>query len=235
MNEILFIGFFITLAALTLGAFRLGKEYLLAFVAVCSVLMNIFVTKQFMLFGLEVTGGNALYGVIFLATDLLSEHYGKAEAYKAVKAGIFSSILFVIATQVLIHFAPNDFDFAHESITTLFSLTPRILLGSVLAFLISQSLDVHLFHKIKQKTAGKLLWARNLGSTLTSQAVDTLIFTAVGLTTFGFLPIEGVIPSAIFWQVAGATYAVKIIVALIDTPFLYLSKKIAPTKNFSTK
>ncbi len=228
MNEIIFIGFALFLLSLNLLAFRLGKNYLFILVAIFSLLMNIFVTKQFTLFGFMVTGGNALYGAVFLLTDLLSEHHGKKDAFKAVIIGFLTSVLFVISTQVLLYFQPNSEDFANEALTTIFSLTPRILVGSMLAFLIAQSFDVWFYAKLKKITNQKFLWIRNNGSTMVSQLIDTLIFTAVGLTSFSFIPWEGVIPVDIFWEICLATYVIKIIISAIDTPFIYLSYKLLP-------
>ncbi len=225
-NEVLFILFLLFLLSLNLVAFRLGKVYMFVLIAVYSLVMNIFVLKSFMLFGFAVTGGNALYGAVFLLTDMLNEHHSKKDAMKAVGVGFVTVLVFVIATQVLIAFSPNEFDWASESINTLFSLAPRILFGSLLAYAIAQPLDVYLFNAIKKKTKEKYLFLRNNGSTLISQLVDTLVFTAVGLTGFAFLPFEGIIPTEIFWEVAIATYVIKLIVALIDTPFIYLSHKI---------
>ena len=226
MNEILFIAFTLFLLTVNLIAFRFGKTYVFLLIGLYSVLMNIFVTKQFDLFGFAITGGNALYGAVFLLTDILSEHYGKKEAYKAVRIGFFAMLMFVIATQVLLAFGPNEMDFAHESLATLFSVTPRILFGSLLAYAIAQSFDVWCFDVIKKLTKNKYLFLRNNASTWISQFIDTVIFTAVGLTAFSFLPFDGIIPVEIFWEVTFATYIIKIIVAALDTPFLYLSYKI---------
>jgi len=225
-NELLFIFFTLFLLILSLAAFRYGKVYIFVLIAIYSLLMNIFVLKQFTLFGLVVTGGNALYGAMFLLTDILSEHYGKREAFKAVLIGFITSAIFVIATQVLLAFSINEFDFAQPHLAALFGLAPRILFGSMLAYIISQSFDVWMYNKIRKWTNNKYLWLRNNGSTLISQFIDTIIFTAVGLTTFSFLPFEGVVSADLFWSVAIATYIIKLVVALIDTPFMYLSYKL---------
>jgi len=230
-NEILFIAFTLFLLSLSLVAFKFGKTYIFILIALFSILMNIFVLKQFNLFGLVVTGGNALYGAMFLLTDILSEHYGKREAYLAVLIGFLSSAFFVVATQVLLAFTVNEFDFAQPHLSALFSLAPRILLGSMIAYIISQSFDVWSFNKIRKLTNSKYLWLRNNGSTLVSQFIDTIIFTAIGLTAFTFLPFEGIIPTDLFWSVALATYIIKVIVAIIDTPFLYLTYKIKKQNN----
>jgi queuosine precursor transporter len=225
-NEILFISFTLFLLILSLAAFRFGKAYIFILIAIYSLLMNIFVLKQFDLFGFVVTGGNALYGALFLLTDILNEHYGKRDAFKAVMIGFLTSALFVVSTQILLAFSINEFDFAQPHLTALFGLAPRILFGSMLAYIISQSFDVWAFNKIRKLTNNKYLWLRNNASTLASQFIDTIIFTAVGLTTFSWLPFAGVISTDLFWSVALATYIIKILVALLDTPFMYLSYKI---------
>lgn len=231
-NEVLFGGFLLFSALTTLGVYRYGgRAGLFAMIALSSVLMNIAVLKQFELFGLLITGGNILYGMIFLATDILSEQYGKKAGYQAVLYGFIASAVFVVFTQVLLLYIPAADDFAQDSLITLFTVTPRILVGSLVAFLIAQSLDVWLYHKIRKSTSGRFLWLRNNVSTLISQAVDTIIFTVVGLTSFAFLPIEGVIPAEYFWQVCIATYLIKAGIALLDTPFLYAAKRLSSTEH----
>lgn len=226
MNELLFIGFALLLMLINLYAFKKGVVYMYILIAVYTLMMNVFVVKQFNLFGLAVTGGNALYGAIFLLTDLLTEHHGEKKAVKSVKIGFGVMLLFVLFTQVLLFFEPNSYDYANDSIHTLFSVTPRILVGSLLAFFVAQRLDIFLYQKIKTVTKGKFLFLRNNGSTMISQLVDTLIFTSVGLTAFEFLPFEGIIPTDIFWENVLFTYIIKVVVAGIDTPFLYLSYRI---------
>ena len=196
-------------------AFRLGKVWLVGIICANVILMNIFVVKGMYLFGLAATGGNVLYASIFLATDLLCEHYGKKEAMRAVRIGFFVSIFFLIMSQFILRFIPADYDFAQGAMKTLFTLTPRIVLGSMAAYLVSQHLDVWLFNKIKEKTQGRMLWLRNNGSTFVSQLVDSAIFTVIAFA--GVYPLLELI---VF------TYIIKIIVAVLDTPFMYFSKMI---------
>lgn len=224
MNEMIFIGFSLLLMTLNLFALKGGKHFLTLLIVVYTITMNIFVVKQFDLFGLAVTGGNALYGALFLATDLLSEHFGKKDARRSVYLGFFAMIVFVVLMQVLLLFNTNDYDYAQDALSTLFTVTPRIIVGSLLAYFIAQNIDIYIYEWIKKRTRGKHLWLRNNGSTMISQLIDTLIFTSVGLTAFSFLPFEGVIPKEIFWQNVLFTYLIKLLVAGIDTPFLYLSK-----------
>jgi len=215
-NETIFILQTLVSLALTLFAFRMGRKWLIALVAVNVVLMNIFVLKQMNLFGMAATGGNVLYASVFLATDLLAEHYGKKQAFKAVQVGFFASIVFLIMTQFVLKFSPSEWDFAQGSFETLFTLSPRIVAASMFTYLISQNLDIFLFHKIKEKTGGRLLWLRNNGSTFVSQFVDSTIFTL--LAFYGVPGFEAI------WSIILFTWIIKIIVAAIDTPFMYLSK-----------
>ena len=214
-NELLFFVKVLVTLSFVLLACRLGKTWLIGLIAAQVVLMNIFVAKGMYLFGLAVTGGNVLYASIFLATDMLCEHWGKKEAVKAVRIGFFVSIFFLIMSQFILKFAPADYDFAHSAMATLFTLTPRIVLASMVAYLTSQHLDVWLYNLIKEKTKGRMLWLRNNGSTLISQAVDSIIFT-----TIAFAGVYPLLELILF------TYIIKAIVAILDTPFIYLSKII---------
>lgn len=221
MNELLFILMSLISLSFVLIAFRLGKSWLLAMIAVNVVLMNIFVIKGMYLFGFATTGGNVLYASIFLATDILSEHYGEKTARKAVLIGFFASLFFMIMSQIMMKFTPADYDIAQGAFQTLFTLTPRIIFASMIAYLASQNLDVWIYHKIKDATKGKHLWLRNNGSTWVAQLVDSVLFTVIAFA--------GVYSD--LWQMIVFTYLIKIVVAALDTPFLYLSKKFKPIFN----
>ena len=98
---------------------------------------------------------------------------------------------------------------------TLFDYTPRFVFGSLLAYLISQSFDVWVFHRIREATKGRHLWLRNTASTLLSQAIDTLIY--------GLVVWWGLVDLVTALQLAGAKYVFKFAIAVIDTPFIYLA------------
>ena len=232
MNEVIFFAMVIVTMSLNLFAFRRGPEWLMAIISAEIILMNIFVMKQMNLFGLEVTGGNVMYAAIFLSTDLISEFYGKKWALKTVKIGFFVAFFSTIAFQFILVFEPNNFDFAQPHFDALFNFMPRIVIGSLLAYWISQNLDVYLFHKIKAKTGDAHLWLRTKGSTTVSQLVDTLIFTIFGLLVIPGLPdnvyFNGVVTMEIFWEVVLFTYIIKVLAAILDMPFVYLAKRLQP-------
>ncbi|MCQ4115178.1 MULTISPECIES: queuosine precursor transporter [unclassified Ruminococcus] len=221
MNSILFILAVVFYLFAVIVAYKLfGKTGLYVFTAISAILANIQVCKNVDIFGLSTTAGNVLYAASFLVTDILSEKYGKKAAQKAVYIGIFTTLIFLIGTQGLLSFTPNSSDIMNEPLTQLFGFVPRIAIGSLLGYILSQSIDVALYHLIWKKTGNnkKMLWLRNCGSTLTSQAVDTVVFTTVAF--------YGVYDNSVFISILLTTYLFKAIVAFCDTPFVYLARKL---------
>ncbi len=225
-NELLWIIFALVNFGLIVGIYKLfGKTGLFAWIALGTVLANIQVTKSINFeigdFIIAATLGNIMYGTLFLVTDALGEKYGIKQARKAVYIGFFSLVSTVIIMTMALWFEPNEFDFAHDSLVTIFSVVPRIALGSLIAYAISQMLDVYLFDLIKKKLpSDKLLFLRNIGSTFISQFIDTIIFVPIAFIYI--FPTDVVLE--IFWT----TYVIKLLVAILDTPFVYFIKKIKP-------
>jgi len=224
-NELLWVVFLVVQFGLLVGVYKMfGLTGLYVWIGFGIVAANIQVIKMIDLFGINATLGNIMYASIFLATDLINEKYGRKKAQKAVYIGFMMLISFTVITQLSLLFMPNASDFAQGSLETIFSLLPRITLGSLTAYLISQTLDVFLFDKIKSKFGSPgQLWIRNNGSTLVSQAVDTAIFTFIAFT--GAVPFEVVVE--IFWF----SYVIKVITSIADTPFVYLMRGIKPLES----
>jgi len=222
MNELLWFGFAIVNFGLFLFAYKwFGKTGIFCWIAIATVLANVQVTKSITLFGINATLGNIMYGTIFLATDALNELFGPKEAKKAVLMGFFVLVVTMAVMQLALLFQPNDQDFAQDSLTTIFGFLPRIALASMTAFLMSQFFDVTIFQKIRRRWPdNRYLWLRNNGSTFLSQLLDTLIFVPIAFV--------GVYSLDIVFQIFISTYIIKIIVALLDTPCLYLIKTIKP-------
>jgi queuosine precursor transporter len=229
-NETIFCLLLVFVFLTTLFAFRLGRRYLFGLIMLEVGLMNIFVVKQFDLFGLAITGGNILYGGIFLATDILNEFYGKRIARRAVWAGFGAGVFMLVASALITVISPNEFDTAQSAFKTIFSPTFRIVFASLIGYLVFQSLDVWLFDLLKKSTGGRFLWLRNNLSTIISQTGDSIFFTAVGLLAIPAFAdskiFAGFIPAEIFWEVVAFTLIIKIAIAILDTPILYLAKKV---------
>jgi len=180
------------------------------------ILANVLATKIGSFFGFFMDIGILVYPLTYLMTDLISECWGKEQANRTVRIGFFLSLSTVLITLLAVSIGAAPFADA-TGFNTLFLAVPRIVLASMIAFLISQSIDVNLFHWIKKKTNGKHLWIRNNGSTMISQLFDSVIFT-----TIAFL---GVFPPGALLAMIGVQYVAKFIIAAADTPFVYLGRR----------
>ena len=223
MNELIFVATVLIYLGSVLILYKLfGKSGLFAFAVFGTRLGNIAVCKCVDLFGVSTTAGNVLYASTFLVTDILSEKYGKKAAGKAVMMSFSVMLLWLVGTQLILQFAPNGNDYINPSLMVVFGLVPRITIASLLGFVCSQNIDVFLYHLIWKKTGDseKMLWLRNNGSTLISQAIDTVIFTS--------LAFWGTYPTNVFFSILLTTYLFKALVAVLDTPFIYIARKISP-------
>lgn len=222
-NELIF---FITLAVnltFILFAFRMGKEWLFAAI-VGNMLINILVAgKLIPIFGVVASASAITYASIFLATDLLTEHHGKKEGYRSVWIAFAVTVLFVILGQLIMKFSSiSDTLELSNSLQFVLKTAPRIAVAGLLAYLVAQNFDVWFYHFIHEKTGPRFLWLRNNLSTIVSQFIDSVIFFT--------LAFVGVVPFDILVQIVITGYLVKLIVALFDTPFIYLSYLIKGEK-----
>ena len=224
-NELLLTGSVIFIFSMTLAAYRLfGKAGLYCLSAIATVLANIEVLLLIDAFGMEQTLGNVLFAVTFLITDILAECEGKKEANRAVWIGIFSSLFFLLLSQSWLLYLPAGGDQVMPSLKGVFSNTPRMLVASLTVYAISQLVDVWLYHKwwaLTEKKCGdrkRFLWLRNNGSTLISQIVNTFLFTL-----FAFY---GTYDAATLFSIFLSSYVIFIFTSLLDTPVLYLARKI---------
>lgn len=210
--------------SITLLLYRLfGKMGLYTVVILNVMLSNLQGPKLTVILGMETSLGVILYSGIYFATDLLSEKYGRREGQRAVLLGFVASLAMILFIYLSLLFlpspVPNHAEFSnniHEAMKTLFGFTPLFVFGSLFAYLVSQSFDVWIFHYIKSETGGKHLWLRNNVSTLSSQALDTVLYAVVV-----WAPVVGLI-DALF--LASAKYIFKVIIALIDTIFIYWAR-----------
>lgn len=230
MNEILLlITLLISFSAAVLFNRLFGKSGLFAWIGICAVFANIEVTVLVNAFGMEQTLGNTLFASSFLATDILSELYGKKEADKGVYIGIITTVLFIIFSSLWIHYIPSQSDWAMPSVKALFSHTPRILIASLAGYAVSELLDVWLYHKwwnFTQKKSGssrKFLWVRNNFSTLISQLVNIIIFNAGAFW--------GIYDTSELVKITAACYVIYICTSLLDTPFVYAARKFSNKKD----
>lgn len=219
MNElVLFLEILIIFSLLLITKRFLGKEGVIAWVGIATVLANIITAKNANIFGLSTAIGTVLFASTFLATDILVENYSKKDAKKAVNIGLFSNIVLIISTQIALKYIPSEIDYANDAMQTLFGLNLRISLSSMIMYYLANTADIFLFSKIKNKTQNKKLWLRNNVSTILCNCIEN----------FGFITLAfaGIYDFKTILIIATSTSVIEIIVAILDTPFLYLSKLI---------
>ena len=167
-----------------------------------------------------------LLPISFSMTYLTSEKYGRSEANTAVILGAISNIIIMFTLVISTYYLPSEVasssQSVHKAIETLAFYSPIFVIGSITAYLISQTFDVWLFNKIKDMTGGKYLWLRNNLSTLSSQALDTFIYTFVWV-------IAGELSFIVALSIALTKYGFKVIIALLDTLFIYVVRSWKPT------
>lgn len=193
------------------------KEGLYAWISVALITANILVAKNINILGLQATLGNILFASTFLATDILSEKYSAKESRKAVNIGIISVILFMVATQFSLLFKPNNLDMVNDSLKNIFTFNLRISISSIVMCYLSNILDIIVFEKIKKKIPNKM-WVRNNIATIISNCLENYLFTI-----FAFI---GIYDLKTIFAIATTTTILEIMIAICDTPFLYLSKKL---------
>ena len=223
-QEILWVAtIFIDLGCALIMFYMFGRQGLYATIVISLLLANLQGPKLTEIFGLQTSMAVILYSSIYFATDLLSERYGKEEATRAVMIGFLVSIVILLMTSLSLLYVPTTSSEAaslaenvHAATVTLFDYSPRFVMGSLLAYLVSQRVDVLIFHYVKRKTSGKHLWLRNNLSTMISQGLDTLVY--------GLIVWWGVVDFFTAMTLAGSKYVFKVLIALIDTPFIYIAR-----------
>ncbi|MDO4270642.1 MAG: queuosine precursor transporter [Eubacteriales bacterium] len=228
-NEMLLLGSLVVLyGAVLLWFYLFGAGGLTAFTVFATIAANIEVLLLVDAFGMEMTLGNILFATTFLVTDILSETMGKKAAQRAVWAGICANLLFILVSQSWLLYVPSPNDWAAPAMRTVFSNTPRMMLSSLAVYAIAQIFDVWLYHKwwaLTEKRTGDRrawLWLRNNGSTLLSQLVNAMLFTL-----FAFY---GTYDWGTLLSIALSSYVIFIFTSLLDTPVVYLARRLHDKK-----
>jgi len=177
---------------------------------------NLIGTKITKFWIIEVSVGIFAYPITFLITDIIEEVHGKEKTKQFIWVGFISLVFILLMTALAVWLPFAERSFVKENYTQVFSTTLRIFIASIIAFLISQFHDVWSFNFWKQKTHGKWLWLRNNASTIVSQFIDTVIFMFIAF--YALTPKHTV---SYMFALIIPYYLLKIVIALIDTPFVY--------------
>ena len=172
--------------------------------------------------------GTILFASTFLCTDILSEYYGKEKARTNVLIGFCSFFLMTILMLVTIGIQPAEDEWVsmvQDSLAILFTPMTSIFVASMIAYLISQYFDIWFFNYLKTISSNKLLWLRNNVSTAVSSLIDNTIFSIFAwiILNPNPFPLSDVIMTFIL-----GVYLLRVFIALLDTPFIYLAKYFIP-------
>lgn len=213
-----------------------GPAGLYVYVAVAVIGANIQVLKpvQFAVFPDPVALGTVLFASTFFCTDILAEHYGRAAARRAVLLGFAAYLLWTALMLVTLGFRPLAPEEAgpglawalpvHEAMSLLFAPAPALFAAGMTAYLISQFHDIWLFRLLHRATAGRHLWLRNNVSTMVSALIDNAVFSVLAWVVFAPQPLD--VETLVVTYILG-TWVLRVAVAALDTPFLYLGRAIA--------
>lgn len=194
------------------------------------VMTNAIAGKFFVLFGQELSCGIIAYPVTFLATDLISEIYGRKRAALVVKVGFVVSV-FVTLVVWIAGVTPiyDRSPVTEDAFNMVFGLLPGIVFGSMVAYLTAQLIDVHIFEFWHDLTKGRHLWLRNNGSTVFSQLVDTVLVVTIALVIWPEIDNNEMttpLDWETWWGIVIGQYLFKAAIALVDTPFFYLGTRL---------
>ena len=213
-----FVNIIVTFTLVVLIEKLFKKEGLYVWLSIATILANLTVCKMIDVFSFTTSLGNVLFASTFLATDIMSEKYSKKDAKRGVYISIFSGITFIIITQLTLLFIPSSDDVVNDAMKTLFGISIRTISASMIMFFISNMSDIYLYNKLKEKLPDKM-WLRNNVSTITCNCIENYFFN-----TLAFI---GIFPMSVIISIATTTTIIEMVIALCDTPFLYLSKKIS--------
>lgn len=213
------------------------------FLSAMTLLNVVGLTKFIQIGPLSVAVGVLPYPLTFLCTDLISEIYGRRRANFLVWIGFLLNVFVILMLWIgqnlpsvpidkmppwqilplnpeVSVYLPNGAQVTGnvELFYFIYSTTAGAVFASMVAYLLAQLCDVHVFHKIKKLTKGKMLWLRNNISTLTSQLVDSFAVVSI---TFGMAFYRGELEFAALLTLFLSNYFFKAIAALVDTPIIY--------------
>ncbi len=204
-----------------------GVAGMYVYSAAATITANIQVLKlmSFVSMGDPVALGTATFSTIFLANDIITEHYGVDAAKKNIWLSFMTQILVAITMIITVGFKPIDGDVAHDAIVTLFLPAPRLLIASLVAFVVSQLFNVNIFQFLSRCFKEKFLWLRSNVALMASEAIDNIIFSVLAWVILAPSPVST--HSLIYTYILG-TYLLRVIFALFSTPIIYWSYYFKP-------
>lgn len=217
LNSLLFITSCSIVMVCALLSLKQGKTMLIAWIALLGILANLFVLKQISLFGLNATASDVFAVGSLLGLNLLREHYNLKACKQAIWVSFACMVFFTVMGQIHLFYQPSPYDDSQTAYQFLLQPNPRIMAASMLVFFSIQWFDVFFYHFILKRWL-RSLWARNAASLITSQSLDTILFTFLGL--YGIVDSLG--------QIIVVSLTIKLMAIGLMVPVTSLSKRVKP-------
>lgn len=214
MNEILFLTQILLIVGFALGAFKLGKEALIAWVAIQALIANLFVLKQVTLFGLDVTASDAFAIGSLLGLNFLQEYFSREEANRATWICFFFMTFFALVSQLHLFYQPSSYDTTQSAFEMILSQSPRLLIASMSVFFIVQQVDIRFFAFLRNTLPRASFALRAAIALVFSQFLDTVLFSFAGL--------YGIVASVA--DIILVSFLIKLIVIFFFTSFVRWAK-----------
>jgi uncharacterized integral membrane protein (TIGR00697 family) len=156
--------------------------------------------------------------IVFVTTDLINEYFGEKGVKKLslITASLIAYCFLLLYFAIKIPAAKGISTVSDEQFFAVFGQSMWIIVGSITAFLVSQLIDVTIFHFVKNRTGNKMIWLRSTGSTVISQLFDSFIVLGIAFW------MTGIMTTDVFIKSAFTGYFVKLIIAICMTPVIYL-------------
>jgi hypothetical protein len=178
--------------------------------------------KLINVFGVPMSVGILPWPIVFVSTDLINEYFGEKGVRKLslITASLIAYTFVILFIAMRIPAMHGDKLVTDEQFNGVFGQSMWIIVGSITAFLVSQLIDVTIFHFVKNKTGGKMIWLRSTGSTVISQLFDSFIVLGIAFW------MTGKMTTAVFLASAITGYFVKMVIAILLTPLIYLGHSL---------
>lgn len=192
-------------------------DILLSLFVAAIIAANLLGNKITTFMGISFSVGIFAFPITFLITDIVEEVFGKERSMNFFYGGLVAIVLVLGLTILSVALPPASRFEYNEAYKQIFGVSTRILIASLIAFGLSQTHDIWSFNFWKQKTKGKYLWLRNNLSTITSQLIDTTVFMFIA-----FYHVTPKFTTAFIISLIIPYWLLKVVMALFDTPLVYL-------------
>ncbi|OPA80486.1 transporter [Paenibacillus selenitireducens] len=190
------------------------KLLLLSGLFICCVMIANIVATKIVSFGFtSATVAILFYPFTYVIADTVSEVWGKKIAQRMIWTGLAANVVMVCLFTIAVKLPAASFYQGQDAFEGVLLGVPRIVLASLIAYSISQNLDIYMFLGLRRRTNGRHLWLRNNASAMVSQLIDTSIFSLIAFV--------GSVPTQEIWKIIGTEYVIKIAFCIVLTPLVY--------------